>query len=79
MNQNQANHFLGSKECEFKINGRPLTEFRRARLRLIAKALSLPADGPKNLLLQRILAKLRANGADTELREPSRLTSPDAI
>jgi hypothetical protein len=67
MQVKQATHFMGSKDCEFKINGRPLTEFRRARLRLIAKALNLSAEGPKNMLLHRIVAKLRANGADTEL------------
>lgn len=67
MQQNRAVHFLGSKDVKYLWGGRKLSEYRRAQLRPLAKAIGVDDGGVKNVLLHRIIAKLDAIGADSEI------------
>lgn len=60
-------HYIAAKECPYTLNGRKLTELRRARLRAVAEGLKVSTDGSKNELLKRIIAKLNVIGADSEI------------
>ena len=64
---NRPVHYLAPKECEFSIGGSNLVTFRRAKLRLIAKSMSVSPDGSKQEILRRVIAKLKAMGAPKEL------------
>lgn len=69
MKQNAATHYMAAKDCPFSFKGQNLAELRRARLRLIAKAINVPGynDLPKHELVVRIIGKLRALGAEADL------------
>jgi hypothetical protein len=58
---------MGAKDCKYTLQGRRLTELRRAELRPIAKTLKVDADGLKNDILRRIVAKLDALQSEAEI------------
>lgn len=60
-------HYLGAKECPYTLNGKKLTELRRAKLRTVAKGLKVDPEGSKNEIVKRLIAKLNMIGADTEI------------
>lgn len=66
---NQPVHFMGVRECEFTVDGQNLVTLRRAKLRPLAKAMSLNPDGTKQELLRRLIGRLRSSGAPKELRD----------
>lgn len=59
--------YIPPKQCPYTVDGKNLTEFRRAQLRKVAQAVKVDADGSKNALLQRIIHKLNLIGANKEL------------
>lgn len=59
--------YISAKQCPYSFEGKNLTEFRRAKLRKIAQAVKVNAEGSKNELLQRIIGKLNLIGAEKEL------------
>ncbi len=61
--------FLQSKDCPYTLGGKNLFEFRRAKLRLLAKRLELPADGSHNDLLSLVIARLNQLEAPAELQD----------
>ena len=61
--------YLSTKDCEFTINGVNLAEMRRAKLRPIAKALGVSAEGSKQEILLRTIGKLKVNDAPKELND----------
>lgn len=69
MKINREVRFLGSRDCKYTMRGRKLIELRRAELRPLARALRVAEDSslPKNELLHRVISKLDAIGADTEI------------
>lgn len=69
MIQNRGTVYMAAKDCPFTFKGQNLTELRRARLRLIAKAINIPEynELPKNELIVRLIGKLKALGAESEL------------
>lgn len=67
MRINSTTHFIGAREVKYTLHGRRLTELRRAELRPIAKTLKVDADGSKNEILFRVVAKLDALQSETEI------------
>lgn len=67
MKTNATIHFIGARECPYTLNGRKLTEMRRSELRGIARRIKVNADGTKNELLHRLIARLGAMGVEKEL------------
>lgn len=67
MRVTSATHFIGARDVKYSLNGRRLTELRRAELRPIAKMLKVNADGTKNEILFRITSKLDALGSEAEI------------
>ena len=62
-------HIVGSPECPFRLDGKNLGEYRRARLRILAKRLDISADGTKVELLQRLIARLHQLQSPPEIGE----------
>ena len=62
-------NFMSPASMPFRLNGKNLCEFRRAKLRIMAMGLELSPDGMKNDLLIRISDKLRMMDAPAELTE----------
>lgn len=75
LQQNKVIHYLGAKEVKYTLNGQKLNELRRARLRQLAMALKVNADGSKNDLLHRIISKLNSVGAEPEIGSAMRSES----
>ena len=59
--------YISPKQCPYTVDGKNLTEFRRAQLRKVAQAVKVKAEGSKNELLQRIIQKLNLINANKEL------------
>lgn len=59
--------YISPKQCPYSVDGKNLTEFRRAQLRKVAQAVKVDAEGSKNALLQRIISKLNLIDAPREL------------
>ena len=64
---NTPTHYLGSKDCEFTINGENLVSMRRSRLRGYAKKFGVSPADSKQHILKRIIGKLKVAGAPKEL------------
>lgn len=62
-------NWLAPRDVRYTINGENLHHMRRARLRVLAKKLNLPADGTHQTLLRGIIAQLDMTGAPDELTE----------
>lgn len=69
MKINGGVHFMGSRDCPYTFRGQKLVELRRTKLREIAGALKIPADATltKNEILTRVISKLSAMGAESEI------------
>ena len=61
--------YLGPKDCQFTKNGQNLAEMRRAVLRPIAKSIKVSAEGSKQEILRKIIAKLKVIDAPKELSD----------
>ena len=61
--------YISVKDCPYSIEGNNLAEMRRARLRKIAIAISVSAEGSKQDILKRVIGRLKASGAPKELND----------
>lgn len=60
-------HFIGARECKYRIDGKNLVEYRRARLRLMATKIGVYSGGTKSDLVRRIITRLDSVEAETDL------------
>lgn len=67
MRTNSTTHYIGARDVRYTLNGRKLSEYRRAQLRPLAQKLGVDSEGTKNSILHRIIAKLDAIGAEPEI------------
>ena len=65
----KATHYLGDKDCDYTLNGRKLTELRRAELAPKAAALGIDVNLGKNDMLAQFIAKAKALELPFELNE----------
>ena len=63
----KATHYLGDKDCDYTLNGRKLTELRRAELAPKAAALGIDVNPGKNEMHAKFIAKERAIGLTLEM------------
>jgi len=61
--------YICPKQCPYTIEGVNLAEMRRAKLRTIAKKLKLSPDGTKQEILRRLIGRLAAAEAPSELTD----------
>ena len=69
MIKNNPINYLGCKDCPFTLNGTNLVEMRRSELRPYAKAMNVSAEGSKQEILKRMIARLKVNDAPKELND----------
>lgn len=70
-------NFLSSRDVKYFYDDVNLFEMRRAKLRLLARSMGLPAEGSKNELLQLLLGKLDSIGAPENLNELHAFEEPE--
>lgn len=60
---------INYRNCPYSLNGDNLANLRRAQLQPIAAAVGIRGEFTKNQLLTRLIEKLAAMGASTEISE----------